>query len=46
MSQLMLQHCVTLKTVAANRLAANSPLKKKKGELGRVNFRKDFWDCP
>ena len=28
----MLQHCVTLKIVAANRLEANSPLKKKKKE--------------
>ena len=42
----MLQHCVTLKIVAANRLVANSPLKKKKGNWVELTFAKTFGTVP
>ena len=43
----MLQHCVTLKIVAANRLVANSPLKKKKeGNWVELTFAKTSGTVP
>ena len=42
----MLQHCVTLKIVAANRLVANSPLKKKKGNWVELTFAKTSGAVP
>ena len=42
----MLLQCVTLKIVAANRLVANSPLKKKKGNWVELTFAKTSGTVP
>ena len=42
----MLLQCVTLKIVAANRLEANSPLKKKKGNWVELTFAKTSGTVP